>query len=80
MGAEAVYVRSTPLNGNRYQQFVPRRFHRFPTIHYAIFLAQNVNTTATDRTLASKTLAVPEPLTRYFSVSIYGRNAGRRFC
>ncbi|EJC75223.1 hypothetical protein Rleg10DRAFT_5164 [Rhizobium leguminosarum bv. trifolii WSM2012] len=39
-----------------------------PSIHYAIFFAQNVNTTATYRTLA-RTLAVPEPLTRYFSVS-----------
>ncbi|TBB83957.1 hypothetical protein ELH38_29355 (plasmid) [Rhizobium ruizarguesonis] len=42
------------LEGNGYQQFVPRRFHRFPTIHYAIFLAKNMNTLATSRALASK--------------------------
>jgi hypothetical protein len=35
------------LEGNGYQQFVPRRFHRFPTIHYAIFAAQRVNIIAT---------------------------------
>ncbi|ACS60264.1 hypothetical protein Rleg_5441 (plasmid) [Rhizobium leguminosarum bv. trifolii WSM1325] len=27
------------LERNGYQQFVARRFYRFPTIHYAIFLA-----------------------------------------
>jgi hypothetical protein len=53
MGAEAVYT-STLLEGNGYQQFAPRRFHRFPTIHYAIFLAKNMNILATSRALASK--------------------------
>ncbi|NKL85490.1 hypothetical protein GFL91_25115 [Rhizobium leguminosarum bv. viciae] len=37
------------MKGNGYQQFVPRRFHRFPTIHYAIFLAKNINILATSR-------------------------------
>ncbi|NKL52585.1 hypothetical protein GFL15_32265 [Rhizobium leguminosarum bv. viciae] len=54
------------------------------SIHYAIFFAQNANTTATDRTLASKTLALPEPLTRYFSVGgvkgIYGTEADHIGC
>ncbi|MBB5663946.1 hypothetical protein GGE66_000293 [Rhizobium leguminosarum] len=36
----------------------------FPLIHYAIFFAQNVNATATSRTLTSKN--VPIPLIRYF--------------
>lgn len=53
MGAEAVYTLNA-LEGNGYQQFVPRRFHTFPTIHYAIFLAKNMNILATSRALARK--------------------------
>ncbi|AIC31414.1 hypothetical protein IE4771_PE00188 (plasmid) [Rhizobium etli bv. mimosae str. IE4771] len=37
----------------------PETFSGFPTIHYAIFLAQNVNTMATSRVPVSKVLAEP---------------------
>ncbi|ARO34316.1 hypothetical protein NXC14_PC00783 (plasmid) [Rhizobium sp. NXC14] len=49
------------LAGNTYvfgdRCFFPSSAHgHFQSIHYAIFFAQNMNTTATEQTLASKTL------------------------